>query len=101
MEIPTQIQVVSPQTSIIRLFDIGRSIVQTICLFTFLLLTLHFAHTATAFSGAKSSVQVKFTPVRVVCQNTLTIALSDGAVYRVVHHADIHSKLQQAIKCWV
>ena len=44
----------------------------------------------------KSSVQIKFTPVRVVCQNTLTIALSDGAVCRVVHHADVRSKLEQA-----
>jgi hypothetical protein len=43
-------------------------------------------------------VQIKFTPVRVVCQNTLTIALSDSAAYRVVHHADIHSKLEQAHK---
>ena len=44
----------------------------------------------------KSSVQIKFTPVRVVCQNTLTLALNDGAVYRVTHHADIHQKLKQA-----
>jgi phage/plasmid-like protein (TIGR03299 family) len=44
----------------------------------------------------KSSVQIKFTPVRVVCQNTLTIALSDGAVCRVVHHADVRNKLEQA-----
>jgi len=44
----------------------------------------------------KSSVQIKFTPVRVVCQNTLTLALADGAVCRVVHHADIHDKLKQA-----
>jgi phage/plasmid-like protein (TIGR03299 family) len=44
----------------------------------------------------KSSVQIKFTPVRVVCQNTLTLALSDGAVCRVVHHADVRSKLEQA-----
>jgi phage/plasmid-like protein (TIGR03299 family) len=44
----------------------------------------------------KSSVQIKFTPVRVVCQNTLTLALSDGAVCRVVHHADIRRKLEQA-----
>jgi len=44
----------------------------------------------------KSSVQIKFTPVRVVCQNTLTLALSDGPVCRVIHHADIHDKLKQA-----
>ena len=44
----------------------------------------------------KSSVQIKFTPVRVVCQNTLTIALNDGAVCRVVHHADVRDKLKQA-----
>lgn len=46
----------------------------------------------------KSSVQIKFTPVRVVCQNTLTIALCDGQAYRVIHHADIHSKLENAHK---
>jgi phage/plasmid-like protein (TIGR03299 family) len=45
----------------------------------------------------KSSVQIKFTPVRVVCQNTLTLALTDGnAVFRVSHHSDIHEKLKQA-----
>ena len=44
----------------------------------------------------KSSVQIKFTPVRVVCQNTLTLALNDGQAYRVTHHADIHQKLKQA-----
>jgi len=44
----------------------------------------------------KSSVQIKFTPVRVVCQNTLTIALGDGQAYRVIHHADIRSKLESA-----
>jgi len=43
----------------------------------------------------KSSVTVKFTPVRVVCQNTLTLAL-DGSGYRVPHHSDIHEKLNQA-----
>jgi phage/plasmid-like protein (TIGR03299 family) len=44
----------------------------------------------------KSSVQIKFTPVRVVCQNTLTPALNDGSSWRVVHHADVQSKLNQA-----
>ena len=44
----------------------------------------------------KSSVTIKFTPVRVVCQNTLTLALNDGSAWRVPHHADIHQKLKQA-----
>ena len=45
----------------------------------------------------KSSVQIKFTPVRVVCQNTLAMALHDGlATYRVIHNADIKVKLEQA-----
>jgi len=46
--------------------------------------------------NGKSSVQIKFTPVRVVCQNTLTLALNEGSVWRVVHHADVRSKLEQA-----
>jgi phage/plasmid-like protein (TIGR03299 family) len=44
----------------------------------------------------KSSVTIKFTPVRVVCQNTLTLALNDGSAWRVSHHGDIHQKLKQA-----
>jgi phage/plasmid-like protein (TIGR03299 family) len=45
----------------------------------------------------KSSVQIKFTPVRVVCQNTLTLALTDGSsVFRVSHYSNIHQKLEQA-----
>jgi phage/plasmid-like protein (TIGR03299 family) len=44
----------------------------------------------------KSSVTIKFTPVRVVCQNTLTLALNDGSAWRVPHHSDIHEKLKQA-----
>ncbi|MEI6194029.1 MAG: DUF932 domain-containing protein [Verrucomicrobiota bacterium] len=44
----------------------------------------------------KSSVTIKFTPVRVVCQNTLTLALNDGSAWRVSHHSDIQQKLQQA-----
>lgn len=44
----------------------------------------------------KSSVQIKFTPVRVVCQNTLTLALNDGSCWRVSHHSDIHQRLKQA-----
>jgi len=44
----------------------------------------------------KSSVTIKFTPVRVVCQNTLTLALNDGSAWRISHHSDIHQKLKQA-----
>lgn len=44
----------------------------------------------------KSSVTIKFTPVRVVCQNTLTLALNDGSAWRVSHHSDIHEKLKEA-----
>lgn len=43
-----------------------------------------------------SSVQIKFTPIRVVCQNTLTMALSSGPVLRVAHKPDLHQRLKQA-----
>lgn len=43
-----------------------------------------------------SSVQIKFTPIRVVCQNTLTMALSQGPTLRVVHMRHIHRRLRQA-----
>jgi len=45
-----------------------------------------------------SSVQVKFTPIRVVCQNTLTMALSQGPTVRVVHTKDVHKHLRQAMQ---
>ena len=48
----------------------------------------------------KSSLQVRFTPVRVVCQNTLTLALnqngSDNGSLKLTHHTDIHRRLQEA-----
>lgn len=46
----------------------------------------------------ESSVQVKFTPIRVVCQNTLTMALSQGPTIRVVHARDLHDRLKYAEK---
>jgi phage/plasmid-like protein (TIGR03299 family) len=43
-----------------------------------------------------SSVQIKFTPIRVVCQNTLTMALSEGPTIRVPHTRDLQARLKQA-----
>lgn len=44
----------------------------------------------------KASVQIKFTPIRVVCQNTLTMALRQGPTLRVPHTKDLHERLKQA-----
>ncbi len=44
----------------------------------------------------QSSVQIKFTPVRVVCHNTLTMALEHGRSIRVAHRVAIKSRLMQA-----
>jgi len=45
-----------------------------------------------------SSVQIKFTPIRVVCDNTLTLALSRGPTVRVAHTKDLRERLEQARK---
>jgi len=45
-----------------------------------------------------SSVQIKFTPIRVVCDNTLTLALSRGPTVRVSHTKDLREHLKQARK---
>jgi phage/plasmid-like protein (TIGR03299 family) len=42
------------------------------------------------------SIQVKFTPVRVVCQNTLNQALSEGPSFRVVHTKSVYARLDKA-----
>jgi len=42
----------------------------------------------------KTSVQVKFTPIRVVCQNTLTLALERGSAVRVRHTKNVVEKLR-------
>ncbi len=43
-----------------------------------------------------SSVQVKFTPIRVVCQNTLTMALRDGPGLRIHHNPSLKRNLDLA-----
>ncbi|HLG99510.1 MAG TPA: DUF932 domain-containing protein [Bryobacteraceae bacterium] len=44
---------------------------------------------------ASSSVQIKFTPTRVVCHNTLTMALQEGErALRVPHTRDIKERLE-------
>jgi phage/plasmid-like protein (TIGR03299 family) len=43
-----------------------------------------------------SAVQIKFTPVRVVCQNTLTQALSQGPTLRITHTRDLRERLMIA-----
>ncbi len=43
-----------------------------------------------------SAVSVKFTPIRVVCQNTLSQALSQGPSIRIAHTPSLPLRLQQA-----
>lgn len=45
-----------------------------------------------------SMVQIKFTPIRIVCQNTLTIAMNKGETLKVKHSRDVKDKLKQASK---
>jgi phage/plasmid-like protein (TIGR03299 family) len=43
-----------------------------------------------------ASVQVKFTPIRVVCQNTLTMALRSGPTVRIAHTRDLNRRMISA-----
>jgi phage/plasmid-like protein (TIGR03299 family) len=43
-----------------------------------------------------SSVQVKLTPIRVVCQNTLSAALAKGRIVQVRHDEDMKARLDHA-----
>ena len=43
-----------------------------------------------------ASVQIKLTPVRVVCNNTLTMALSFGESMRIPHFPDVKRRLEFA-----
>ena len=44
----------------------------------------------------RSAVQVKFTSIRVVCNNTLTLALQDGPTIRITHTRNMQERFQQA-----
>ncbi|MCK4820476.1 DUF945 domain-containing protein, partial [bacterium] len=44
----------------------------------------------------QSAVQIKFTPIRVVCQNTLNMALSYGGITWVAHYPSLPRRLEQA-----
>ena len=43
-----------------------------------------------------SSVQIQLTPIRVVCNNTLIAALSDGRAINIRHDLDMAGRLEQA-----
>ncbi len=43
-----------------------------------------------------AAVHVKFTPIRVVCQNTLTMALSEGNALKIKHRGDMDKHLAAA-----
>lgn len=45
----------------------------------------------------RTAVQVRFTPVRVVCQNTLSWALADGkSMFKIYHGRQMHLRLEDA-----
>jgi phage/plasmid-like protein (TIGR03299 family) len=44
----------------------------------------------------QSSVQMKFTPIRVACQNTLILALNQGPTVRVSHTRNMQTRMRQA-----
>lgn len=47
---------------------------------------------------ASSAVQIKFTPIRVVCKNTLSMAFADQQYLSVYHQRDIKTRLNEVPK---
>lgn len=43
-----------------------------------------------------SSIKIKYTPVRVVCENTLSAALQGKALYTFRHSSNVHDKMKAA-----
>jgi phage/plasmid-like protein (TIGR03299 family) len=59
-------------------------------------LTNKFVLIAMSHDG-KSSIIIKLTPIRVVCQNTLNAALSGGGdTYHIRHNASVHDQIKEA-----
>jgi len=49
--------------------------------------------------NAKGAITIKFTPIRVVCHNTLSMALKDGTAHvRVYHTVNMHERLAEVPK---
>jgi phage/plasmid-like protein (TIGR03299 family) len=48
--------------------------------------------------GGPGGVQLRFAPVRVVCANTLTMALQLSSGVQLEHTPDLHARLQQAAR---
>lgn len=47
--------------------------------------------------NGRGALKVFFTPIRVVCQNTLTLALNKSSVsVNIIHKGDVHNKIEQA-----
>jgi phage/plasmid-like protein (TIGR03299 family) len=44
----------------------------------------------------KSAVQIKFTPIRVVCNNTLSMALRQGEAIKIEHTQDVNRQMELA-----
>jgi phage/plasmid-like protein (TIGR03299 family) len=46
--------------------------------------------------GGSGAVEIKFTPIRVVCQNTLALAMLEGPSFHIAHTKDVKERLMIA-----